>query len=270
MKKKLILMFLPFFVLPAIVGGGFAIFYFGDGTTSSSQDVNISIADNPELGAIKLVYGVTNSSGQMEYRDEESSNLKTQLFMDFDSIYFVRSDNLTAKRNFIIDYEKPSDNYASIPSGYTIGLVCSFIIEDSDDRGYISKTYTNSQGKIIHYPSSNSIIDFFEPTYVNYRETNELIKYNLTSGDNNSKKVIYSCLIRGSMKVATKTFVHFTMEMAYKNYTFTQNGEIFEGNMSPDASTSKEEFKHRIESNITARNNSKISVEFSLVLVEKS
>ena len=55
MKKKLVLMFLPFFILPLVVGGGFAFFYFGDDKTSNSQDVNISITDNPELGSIKLV-----------------------------------------------------------------------------------------------------------------------------------------------------------------------------------------------------------------------
>lgn len=267
MKKKLVLMFLPFFILPLVVGGGFAFFYFGDDKTSSSQDVNISITDKPELGSIKLVYESIDSEGNKVHLDEETSSLTTQLFMDIDSIYFIRSDNLSAKRNFMLDYKSPSDNFATIPDGYSIGLISSFIIEDTDARGYKSETF-NQDNEIIHYPTSNSIIDFFEPTYVTYKEDNRNIKYDLVSGDDSSTRVVYSCLIQSNVAYSSSQNLHFTMEMAYKNYIFNQNGEIFEGSMSPDASTSKEEFKHRIESNNIARKNSKITVEFSLTLVE--
>ena len=106
--NKHLLILLPLLILPLIVGGGFALFYFGDSSTSNkNQKVSIDIANNPEIGSIELRYADENGNYLETNNEILNTDFKNQVFMDFDSIYLIRNDNPTIKRSFTIYYAKP-------------------------------------------------------------------------------------------------------------------------------------------------------------------
>ena len=108
MKRKLITLLVPLLAFPLLVGGGFALFFFGDLSTSNKdQNVSIDIASNPDIGSIELRYADENGDYPEGNNEVLNTNFKNKVFMDFDSVYLIRNDNPTVKRNFTIYYKGP-------------------------------------------------------------------------------------------------------------------------------------------------------------------
>ena len=131
MKRKLITLLVPLLAFPLVVGGGFALFFFGDLSTDKNQEVSIDIASNPEIGSIELRYADEN--GEYTKNEIENTDFKNQVFMDFDSVYLIRNDNPTVKRNFTIYYNGPQ-NITSV-FHLEVALLCEVTITDTDTRG---------------------------------------------------------------------------------------------------------------------------------------
>lgn len=272
MKNKIILGLVPFIMIPMFTFGGFAFFYFGNQyIINNKQGVDIDIEDSPNLGTIKLLYKESTGTSEkyIEEKYDDTSTFENQLFMDFDNVYFIRNDNLTIEREFIVDYVPPEDNFASISTEYNIGLYCDINIVDTDARGYIDNTFIDSSTKEErHFPSSNSIIDYFEPSYVTYKDLNKNMKFE-KDNDKTATNVTYTCLMYSDIKnVSSEKYASFYLENTYSNYLFEANGKMFEGNMAPSSATTKEVYQKKLEATMNAKKNSKINIIFRLGLIK--
>lgn len=274
MKNKIIIGLIPFILLPSFIFGGFAFFYFGNQyVINNDQGVDIDIEDNPSLGTVKLIYKEINATGSETYKDElygGTSSLKNQLFMDFDNVYFIRNDNLTIEREFIVDYIPPEDNFASISTKYNVGLFCDINIIDIDARGYkINKFKDSETNEERSYVSSNSIIDYFEPSYITYKDLSRNMRFEINNDDETATNVTYTCLMYSDIRsIESERYASFYLENAYSNYSFSEDDEIFEGNMAPSSSTTKEIYQKKLEATMSAKQNSKINIIFRLGLIE--
>lgn len=274
MKNKIILGLIPFIILPLFTFSGFAFFYFGNQyVINNDQGVDIDIEDNPSLGTVKLIYKSINATGSEIYKDElygGTSALKNQLYMDFDDVYFIRNDNLTIEREFIVDYTPPTDQFASISTNYNVGLFCDINIIDTDERGYKDNVFIESStNEERYYPSSNSIIDYFAPSYITYKDLDKNMKFEVNDIDEKSTNVTYTCLMYSDIKsIESERYASFYLENAYLNYSFTEHGEMFEGNMAPGSATVKEVYQKKLEATMNAKKNSKINIVFRLGLIK--
>ena len=267
MKNKIILGLIPFIILPLFTFSGFAFFYFGNQyIINNDQNVNINIENNPSLGTVKLMY----QTGTGTQNEAENKAFKNQLYMDFDDVYFIRNDNLTVEREFIVDYTPPSDNFASISTNYNVGLFCDINIIDTDERGYKDNIFIESStNEERHYPSSNSIIDYFAPSYITYKDLDKNMKFEVSDFDEKATNVTYTCLMNSDIKnIDNEKMKSFYLENAYLNYSFTEHGEMFEGNMAPGSATVKEVYQKKLEATMNAKKNSKINIVFRLGLIK--
>lgn len=270
MKNKIIIGLIPFILLPSFIFGGFAFFYFGNQyVINNDQNVNIDIENSKEIGNIELRYADEN--GEYTKNEMLNTSFKNQVFMDYNSVYFIRNDNPTIKRDFIIYYEKPT-NIIDI-SNLKISLCCEMTITDTDARGIKIKEYKDENEEIRFYPSSESILDIFEPSSILYKDFNNV--FELVSsreiGDTTEK---YVACIRENILLDSITtnewFTMFNINLNYKNYSVINNGERIEGNMAPSVTEFDNSYKNKMVSNKNATNNSNIKIKFYLKSVEEN
>lgn len=270
MKNKIIIGLIPFILLPSFIFGGFAFFYFGNQyVINNDQNVNIDIENSKEIGNIELRYADEN--GEYTKNEMLNTSFKNQVFMDYDSVYFIRNDNPTIKRDFIIYYEKPT-NIIDI-SNLKISLCCEMTITDTDTRGIKIKEYKDDNEEIRFYPSSNSVLDIYKPSnivYKNYNNNFELVK----SEEINDTTEKYVACIRDNILADSITnnewFTKFNINLNYKNYSVINNGERIEGNMAPSVAVFDNSYKNKMISNKNATNNSNIKIKFYLESVEQN
>lgn len=160
MKHKIFLSILPFFIVFAIVGSGFALFIFQEEETTTSNAINISITDGFELGNIYLTKDtVTSSTLSSDYvpsnLESDDSNLSTKLFFDYDNIYFIRSDNITKERTFNIYYYNNTSESIDLSK---ISLNLDITIENKNDN----TTYGIQEDSTNGYFYSDRAIDYID------------------------------------------------------------------------------------------------------------
>lgn len=270
MKNKIIIGLIPFIILPSFIFGGFALFYFGDQyVVNNNQNVQIDIENNKEIGSIELRYADEN--GEYTKNEMLNTSFKNQVFMDYDSVYFIRNDNPTLKRDFIIYYDKPTN--INDVANLKISLYCEIIISDTDTRGIEIKEDKDENGEIRFYPSSNSVLDIYKPSnivYKNYNNNFELVK----SEEINDTTEKYVACIRDNILADSITnnewFTKFNINLNYKNYSVIKDGERMEGNMAPSVTEYENNYKNKIISNKNAINNSNIKIKFYLDSVRQN
>lgn len=265
MKKRLIAL-IPFLVLPLVVGGGFGLFYFGDQSTSNKdQSVSVDIKDSPEIGSVELRY--TDENGDLQ-NEMLNTRFKNQVFMDFDSVYLIRNDNPTVKRDFTIYYIKPKNTTSVFH--LQISLFCEITITDTDERGIAIIEFDDENGEERFYPSSASVLDIYEPSVVLYEDWDD--NFELVSGGGASDtSATYLARVRNDLLVEASTsrewHTTFNVDFNYKDYSAIRNGERIEGNMAPSMSESSDAYKKKIVSNRKATEHSKVKISFYLKVV---
>lgn len=270
MKNKIIIGLIPFILLPSFIFGGFAFFYFGDQyIVNNNQNVQIDIENNKEIGSIELRYADEN--GEYTKNEMLNNSFKNQVFMDYGSVYFIRNDNPTLKRDFIIYYEKPTN--INDVANLKISLYCEIIISDTDTRGIEIKEYKDENGESRFYPSSNSVLDIYKPSnivYKNYNNNFELVN----SEEINDTTEKYVACIRDNILADSITnnewLTMFNINLNYKNYSVINNGERIEGNMAPSVAVFDNSYKNKMISNKNATNYSNIKIKFYLESVEQN
>ena len=268
MNKRLIAL-IPLLVTPLLVGGGFALFFFGDlSTGNKDQNVSIDIADNPEIGKIELRYANENGEFPEENNEVLKTDFKNQVFMDFDSVYLIRNDNPTAKRNFTIYYTKPKNTTSVFNLNVT--LFCEITITDTDTRGVEIIEFSDENGEERFYPSSNSVLDIYEPSVVLYQDWDDNFEL-ISGGGENDKFATYRAIVRHNLLVGTTTsrewHTTFNVDFNYKYYSAIRKGERIEGNMAPSISETNAAYKNKIISNRKAAEHSNVKITFYLQVV---
>lgn len=262
MNKKIIAL-LPLLVVPLCVGGGFAVFFFGDlSKENNSQNVSIDIADNPEIGNIELRY--TDDDGNLQ-NELLNTSFKNQVFMDFDSVYLIRNDNPTVKRNFTIYYRKPSSTTSVFH--LNISLMCEVTITDTDARGIEIIEFVDEKGEERFYPSTKSVLDIYEPSVVLYQDWDDNFQL-VDGGEANDTSATYVAKIRNNLlldtSISREWHTTFNVDFNYKYYSAIRNGERIEGNMAPSMSENSASYKNKIISNREASKNSSVKIRFYL------
>ena len=268
MNKRLIAL-IPLLVVPLVVGGGFALFYFGDMITSNKdQNVSIDITDNPEIGSIELRYADKDGNYPEGNNEILNTEFKNQVFMDFDSVYLIRNDNPTTKRSFTIYYFKPQ----STTSVYhlNITLFCEVTITDTDARGIEIVEFKDENEEERFYPSSKSVLDIYEPSVVLYEDWDDNFEL-ISGGQENDTTATYRAIVRNNLLVDTTAsrdwHTTFNLDFNYKDYSAIRNGERIEGNMAPSISESVDAYKNKIVSNRQAIEHSNVKITFYLKVV---
>lgn len=248
MRKKMSFMFFFFFFISIfIIGSGFSIFYFGNNNTNNSQLIDVELKDNIELGTLKI----------------DDNELETQLFFDNDSVYFIRSDNISKKRNFKLKYEK--SNYMENNALIKVAIKCDITIEDTDFRGILIDDVLDNE----KYLYSQSIIDYFEPSSIWFNGDSEAVSFKLIDGDSQSKSVTYSSTIIDDInKIETNDIEEFEINLIYSNYTISDSTDsIFGNTMSPNnICSSLNGYKKVMKKIEEAKTNSKITISFRLMI----
>ncbi len=267
--NKHLLILLPLLILPLIVGGGFALFYFGDSSTSNkNQKVSIDIANNPEIGSIELRYADENGNYLETNNEILNTDFKNQVFMDFDSIYLIRNDNPTIKRSFTIYYAKPEHTTSILNLNVT--LFCDITITDTDARGIEIMEFNDENGEERFYPSSKSVLDIYEPSVVLYENWDDNFAL-ISGGKANDTTATYRAIVRNNLLVGSSTSQNwhttFNIDFNYKDYNAIRNGERFEGNMAPSVSEFADSYKNKIISNRKAMEHSNVKITFYLQVV---
>jgi len=267
MNKRLIAL-IPLLVTPLLVGGGFALFFFGDlSTGNKDQNVSIDIADNPKIGSIELRYADENGNFSEENNEILNANFKNQVFMDFDSVYLIRNDNPTAKRSFTIYYVKPKNTTSVFNLNVT--LFCDITITDTDTRGIQIIEFNDENGEERFYPSSKSVLDIYEPSVVLYEDWDD--NFELISGDENDTTLTYRARVRNNLLVdstiSREWHTTFNVDFNYKYYSAIRKGERIEGNMAPSMSETTAAYKNKIVSNREAAKHSNVKITFYLQVV---
>lgn len=224
--------------LVAIVGSGFALFFFGEQSKSKDQGkIDMSVESNPDLGVLTI-----DKPGDVSF--------SYGIFFTSNSIYLYRSDNITQSAQFNLDVAVSSQ--AQVQEGYKIALQCYIEVSDLDDRGiqYVPGIY------------SKSIVDYLAPSALKFSDRNLSFSPYGDSSDA-AKSQIYVCTIEedvvsalnksGSGSVPLEKDLtgvyNFSIELMYKNKALSENAT-----------------KYITE----AKKNSKIKILFELALVEKS
>lgn len=267
MKKRLLIFIAPFLLTPLIIGSAFAVFYFDKSSINKDQNIDVDITNNPDIGDIKLVY----KDDEGNYQDElMNTEFKNQVFMGDDSVYFIRNDNISVKRDFTLLYTKPKTVTSIFHQN--VALYCDIAIKDSDERGIKIEKFTDSLGEERFFPYSNSILDIFKPSivlYENWDDTFELIR----DGKTNDKNATYRAKVRTNLletTVSNNLYTTFTLELNYLNYSVINNGERIEGNMAPSLSESSASYIKKMNANKLALLNSELKISFHLDLVDKN
>ncbi len=264
MKKKLLFSFLPLIALPAIIGSGFAIFFFqSDVVSSREQSVSLDIQENVDLGSLKLVRAVNGT-----YVDEEENTLKnTRLFLDYDDAYLIDISDPSTRKIFAVEYTAP--NQKKISTGFKIALLCSLELEDSDERGLKGNFAYSKDGDKTFYASSSSLLDIIQPKVLNLGDKdNRFILQN-----DYGKARTYFCTISDELLSTNEgDHVYFNLDFSfdYQYYGLEMDGVSYEGKVSPSSASTEEAMTCVIEANRVATLNSSLSMTFSLVLIEEN
>lgn len=231
-KRSFIIYVISIVAIIAIVGSGFALFFFGEQSKSEDQgNIDISIEDSPELGTLLI-----NKPDDVSYA----------IFFNSNSVYLYRSDNITQSTPF--ELEVTVSNQTKVSDGYKLALMCYMEVSDTDDRGlkYNPGIY------------SDSIVDYLAPSALKFSGGG--VPFEIHDDSDTAKNQIYSCLIDADV-IKTLTSAsgnseselvgkyNFSIELMYKNKFLAENatGYIAE-----------------------AKKNSNVKILFELVLVESS
>ncbi len=231
-KRSYIIYLISIVALVAIVGSGFALFFFGEQSKSEDQGkIDMSVAENPQLGTL-----VVNDPDDVSYA----------IFFDSNSVYLYRSDNITQSTPFELSV---TVNQTEVQDGYKLALMCYIEVSDTDDRGvkYNPGIY------------SDSIVDYLAPSALKFSEGG--VPFSIYDESDTAKSQIYACTIdsdvistlteSGNSATATELTgkYNFSLELMYKNKSLAENATNY----------------------ITeAKKNSKVKILFELVLVESS
>ena len=251
-RTKIAFLLIPLAVVSLVVGSAFSIFYFGPDFANKENKVNVDITNNNDFGLFNLV---TFEDGK--YVDEiKETTYKTKLFLDFDSVYFVRSDNLTNRRTFTLSYKGNDNTYFEDKN---IGIFVNINIFDSDNRGIKMKSASSSNNA--YYPSSSSLVDIIYPSIVTF--SNEYHHFSIDKETNT--EISYTALIADNIQYSNdEQFFNFAINFDYKEYKTTIDERTFEGNMSPSDYEEIVECDKKIEANKLALDNSVVSLTFYL------
>lgn len=251
-RTKIAFLLIPLSVICLVVGSAFSIFYFGPDFAYKDDKVNVNITNNNDFGLFNLV---TYEDGK--YVDEiKETTYGTKLFLDYDSVYFVRSDNLTSRRTFTLSYKGNDNTYFEDKN---IGIFVNINIFDSDNRGI--KMNSASLSSNAYYPSSSSLVDIIYPSIVTF--SNE---YHHFSIDQETEiNISYTALIVDNIQYSNdEQYFNFAINFNYKDYKTTIDERTFEGNMSPNDYEEIIECDKKIEANKLALDNSIVSLTFYL------
>ena len=148
MQHKVFLSILPFFVVFALIGSGFALFIFDNQETSNNANISITVENGYELGNIYLtsstVTSTTLSDNVPSNQEKDDTSLSTTLFFDYKQLYFIRSDNITKERDFNIYYYNSSSesddfSYSNVQLNLDISITSSIAkdnIQTDSTSGY--------------------------------------------------------------------------------------------------------------------------------------
>lgn len=267
MKKRFISILIPFLVLPFFIGVGYSSFIFTN-KGEKKQNINLQIAQKLSYGNINLIYKNKSDSYVNEL---ENTSMITSLFFGSSSPYLIRSDNITNKRDFIIQYTNEQEDLF-VPDGCTIALYSTIEIYDQDNQGITMKNVDSSEDLKYFYPSSESIIDYIEPEFINDKVTNTNHEYKIISNDTSTNKIVYSSLITSDIiqYTANNNLITFYIDFSYKNYKVNYNGDIYTGKMSPENSLDENIYKQKISDIQNAIKNSNIKISFKLELFKNN
>ncbi len=234
-KRNFIIYVMSVLALVAIVGSGFALFFFGERSKNKDQGkIDMSVESSPDLGILTIA---------------KPEDVNYAIFFTSNSIYLYRSDNITQSAQFALDVAVSSQ--ADVQEGYKIALQCYIEVSDSDDRGirYDSGRY------------SESIVDYLAPSALKFSEKS--IPFSGYDPSDTAKSQIYVCTIEDDVINALKNSqsesvlsendlkgtYNFSIELMYKNKDLSENAT-----------------KYITE----AKENSKIKILFELALVESN
>ena len=247
-KRLLPLFFALLLILILTVGGGFAVFYFGNENGNKEQTVDVVAEEMANLGSVTILDG---------------ENRRYQIFFDTDSVYLFRSDNPTKDAIFSLECDFSDSD---LPQGYTAALVCDVTISDRDDRGYLRNAEKN-------FVYSTSAVDYFQPVNAVFEEASKpgspfVLTENDEKGDKTS--LTYRSILFDGIEVSPNrkfTTGKFELKFEYKEYSLTENGSNHHGSMSPQAQyTDPDGFAKIMTAARTAKENAEIKIAFRLIL----
>lgn len=235
-KRNFIIYVMSVLALVAIVGSGFALFFFGEQSKSKDQGkIDMSVESNPDLGVLTI---------------DKPEDVSYGIFFTSNSIYLYRSDNITQSAQFNLEVAVSSQ--AQVQEGYKIALQCYIEVSDLDDRGiqYAPGIY------------SESVVDYLAPSALKFSDRNLSFSPYGDSSDT-AKSQIYVCTIEEDVVSALNksesgsvllendltSVYNFSIELMYKNKALSENAT-----------------KYITE----AKKNSEIKILFELALVESN
>ena len=257
MQHKVFLSILPFFVVFALIGSGFALFIFDNQETSNNANISITVENGYELGNIYLtsstVTSTTLSNNVPTNQEKDDTSLSTTLFFDYKQLYFIRSDNITKERDFNIYYYNSSSEsddfkYDNVQLNLDISITSS-IAKDN--------IQTDSTG----YKYSTSAID-----YIDLDSTSALTTCTANSTENTtSSKLFSSTTYSSDNKTASATYTLQTGLTSGINYSIDLD-LIYNSTLAPSADNNTAYFSEVISKMKTAitSSNSQIALKFYL------
>ncbi len=163
--NKVLLSILPFFMVIALIGSGFALFVFNNEEQNESANITIKVENGYELGNVYLTSSdaTFDDSSDVSIPNNIESNdtsLSTTLFFDYKSLYFIRSDNITKERDFNIYYyntSSESDDFSYDNLQLNLDIeISSSVAKDSIDSSTYSYAYSTSAIDYIDLDSSEA------------------------------------------------------------------------------------------------------------------
>ena len=259
MQHKVFLSILPFFVVFALIGSGFALFIFDNQETSNNASVSITVENAYELGNIYLTsstatFDNTSDVSIPNNQEKDDTSLSTTLFFDYKQLYFIRSDNITKERDFNIYYYNTSEESSDF-SYSNVQLNLDISITSKAEKGNITTDSTNG------YSYSTSAID-----YIDLNSTNALTTYTANSTENTtSSKSSSSTTYSNDNKTASATYTLQTGLTSGTNYSIDLD-LIYNSTLAPSADNNTNYFNEVISKMKTAitDSNSQIALKFYL------
>ncbi len=269
MQHKVFLSILPFFVVFALIGSGFALFIFDNQETNNSANISITVENGYELGNIYLTsdtatFDSTSDVSTPNNQEKDDNSLSTTLFFDYKQLYFIRSDNITKERDFNIYYYNTSEESNDF-SYSKVQLNLDISITSTVQKSSITTDSTNG------YSYSTSAID-----YIDLDSSSALTTYTTTSTDTSSgketttenttsSKLSSSTSYSSDNKTATATYTLQTGLTSGTNYSIDLD-LIYNSTLAPSADNNTAYFSEVISKMKTAITGSysKIALKFYL------
>ncbi len=304
---KLILTLLPLIALPCVISTGYAIFNLGSSASKLDNKVNIGIEDGGKVGTAQLMFkSLTDEGKDTEYVIESNNDSLTVvpitcLFCDTEEVYFVQNYRMYEERSFAIYFEKLENE--SLWNNYIVSLSCTMTFIDDDPREVDIHDNRVTDGSISNYPTSLSLLDIVEPSYIEFLDTtydlgsdnittsegvtskNYISKFSATTYNNGSIEdatyITYNATVCSDLskigdKDATNSLLSypFKIKLDYKTYTDTDSSTSYSFRPSEYRSSKKDgvdSVRQRVTQGIyDALMNSKVDIYFTFHLTSKN